>query len=368
MSPKASGDPIPLSRPSLGVEEERACVRVLRSGTLSQGPEAEALEDEFARRVGAAHAVAVSSGTAALQLALLTLGVGPGDEVVVPAYTFIATANAVNSTGAQVVLADVEEDSLNLDPAALAAVRGPGTRAVVPVHLYGLPADMEAIRAAAAGAALVEDAACAAGAETAVGPVGSCGLMTCFSFHPRKVITTGEGGMVTTGDAGLASRLRSARQHGQGQEGVLEPGYNFRMSELAAAVGRVQLRKLDELLARRRQVAGWYRDRLGEVAWLRLPDRGDPAGHIYQSFVMRIRDGAPVSREALLEGLRERGIGCQAGVKPIHFHEPYRSAARGPLPVSEQAGRDAMFLPMYSGLTESQVERVCSAIRQIAGC
>ncbi len=368
MSPKASGDPIHLARPSLGAEEERACLRVLRSGILSQGPEAEAFEDEFSRQVGAAHAVTVSSGTAALQLALSALSVGPDDEVVVPAYTFIATANAVRLTGARVVLADVEEDSLNLDPGALAQVCGPEIRAVVPVHQYGLPADMEAIRAAAAGAALIEDAACAAGAQTARGPVGSRGLMTCFSFHSRKVITTGEGGMITTGDAGLADRLRSLRQHGQGPDGVWEPGYNFRMSELAAAVGRVQLCKLDELLARRKQAAGWYRDRLGAVAWLRLPEQGDPPRHIYQSFAIWVLKGAPVTRKALLEGLRERGIGCQAGVKPIHFHEPYRSAARSPLPVSEQAGRSVMFLPMHPGLTESQVDRVCSTIRKIAGC
>lgn len=359
--------PIPLSRPTLGAQEEAACLRVLRSGVLVQGPEGEALEHEFAARVGAVHAVSVSSGTAALQLALMALGVGPGDEVIVPAYTFIATANAVALTGAQVILADVDPDSLNLDPASAAEVMGPRTRAVVPVHQYGLPADLDAIRTAVPGLTLIEDAACAVGAHTPSGPVGSGpGQGVCFSFHPRKVITTGEGGMVTCADADLAARLRALRQHGQGEDGTREPGYNFRLSELAAAVGRVQLTRLDELLRRRREVASWYRAGLGELAWLQLPAT-EARGHIYQSFVVRLRPGAPIGRAALVQALTAQGIGCQAGVRPIHQHAPYRDAARIRLPVSELAGESALFLPMHPGLDEEQVARVCRAVRSVAG-
>lgn len=358
--------PIPLSQPTLGAEEEAACLRVLRSGVLVQGPEGEALEAEFAERTGAAFAISVSSGTAALQLALMALGVGPGDEVVVPAYTFIATANAVALTGAEVVLADVESHSLNLDPASLADAVGPKTRAVVPVHQYGLPADLAAIQTAAPGIALIEDAACAVGARTAQGPVGAGpGRAVCFSFHPRKVITTGEGGMVTSPDAELAARLRALRQHGQGEDGTREPGYNFRLSELAAAVGRVQLTRLDGFLERRLEVARWYEAGLAGVGWLKLP-AGAEQGHIYQSYVVLLRPQAPIGRDALVQALRSKGICCQAGVRPIHHHGPYRESARRPLPVAERAGDHALFLPMHPGLTQAQVERVCLAVRQAA--
>ena len=354
---------IPLCQPWLGQEEEEACLRVLRSGVLVQGPEGEALEAEFAMRVGAKYAVAVSSGTAALQLSLMALSVGPEDEVVVPAYTFIATANAVRLAGARVVLADVGSESLNLAAGALAQVIGPHTKAVVPVHQYGLPADLPAIEEVAPGVSIVEDAACAVGAMTDSGPVGAGpGVAVCFSFHPRKVITTGEGGMITTADRALAERLRALRQHGQGEDGTREPGYNFRMSELAAALGRVQLKRLDEILDRRAKLAEAYQQGLAGLDWLKLPIQGSAERHIFQSYVIRLRDDAPVSRETLLSRLSAEGIGCQAGVQPIHHHRPYRDAVRVPLPVSEQAGRSAVFLPMFALMTRSQVERVCAAV------
>jgi dTDP-4-amino-4,6-dideoxygalactose transaminase len=356
--------PIPLSRPWLGQEEEQACLRVLRSGVLVQGPEGEALEAEFARRVGAKYAVAVSSGTAALQLSLMALSVGPEDEVVVPAYTFIATANAVRLAGARVVLADVDSDSLNLAAGALAQVIGPHTKAVVPVHQYGLPADLPAIEGAAPGVSIVEDAACAVGAMTERGPVGAGpGVAVCFSFHPRKVITTGEGGMITTADRELAERLRALRQHGQGEDGTREPGYNFRMSELAAALGRVQLGRLDEFLDRRLALAQAYQQGLHGLGWLQLPPLS--SRHIFQSYVVRLRKDAPVSRETMLSRLSAEGIACQAGVQPIHHHRPYRDAGCVPLPVSEQAGRSAVFLPMFALMTRSQVERVCTAVAEL---
>ncbi len=368
-SPSATESPIALSRPSLGAAEQAACQRVLRSGVLTSGPELAAFEQAFAARVGAPHAVAVSSGTAALWLALAGLDIGPGDEVVVPAHTFIATANAARWRGARVVLADVADSDLNLDPAALARVVGSQTRAVLAVHQYGTPADLEAIARAAPQAVLVEDAACAVGAATAAGPVGcGPGRAACFSFHPRKTITTGEGGMLVTADGELAARMRALRQHGLGPEGFREPGVNLRLGELPAAVGRAQLARLDDLLARRRRAAAHYAAGLAGLDWLQLPQPAPGVQPSHQSYVVRLRPGAPISRDALLAALRARGIGCQAAAAPVHHHPGYEDSARGPLPVAERAGREGLFLPLHAELDRPQVERVCEALRTIGGC
>jgi perosamine synthetase len=358
-----------LSRPSLGAAEQAACRRVLRSGVLTSGPEVAAFERAFAERVGAPHAVATSSGTAALWLALAALDLGPDDEVVVPAHTFIACANAVRLHRARVVLADVADGDLNLDPAALARVVGSQTRAVLAVHQYGTPADLAAIARAAPQAVLIEDAACAVGAATAAGPVGAGpGRAACFSFHPRKTITTGEGGMLVTADAALAARVRALRQHGLGPRGFCEPGANLRLGELPAALGRAQLERLDELLARRRRVAARYAAGLAGLDWLQLPAAAPGAQPSHQSYVVRLRPAAPVSRDGLLAALRARGIGCQAAVAPVHHHPGYQDSARGPLPVAERAGSDGLFLPMHAELDPAQVERVCEALRTIGGC
>ena len=368
-SSAAIDPPIALSRPSLGAGEQAACRRVLRSGVLTGGPEVDAFESAFAARVGAAHAVATSSGTAALWLGLGAVDLGPDDEVVVPAHTFIACANAVRLHGARVVLADVADDDLNLDPAALARVVGSQTRAVLAVHQYGTPADLEAIARAAPPAVLLEDAACAVGAATAAGPVGAGpGRAACFSFHPRKTITTGEGGMLVTADAGLAARLRALRQHGLGPQGFREPGANLRLGELPAAVGRAQLARLDDLLARRRRVADQYAAGLAGLDWLQLPLAASGVLPSHQSYVVRLRPGAPIGRDALLAALRGRGIGCQAAAAPVHHHPGYQDSARGPLPVAERAGREGLFLPMHAELDRAQVARVCEALCTIGGC
>lgn len=362
MSLKASGRrELALARPVLGRAEEEAARRVLRSGRLVQGPEAEAFEEEFARSAGYARAVAVSSGTAALLVALEALGLAPGDEVVVPALTFVATANAVRLAGGVPVAADVEPDSLDLDPHSAAAAAGPRTNAVVPVHQFGLPADLTALAAALPGIRMVEDAACAAGADTGL-PRGVC---ACFSFHPRKTITTGEGGMVTTDDTALAERVRRLRQHGVGSDGHIHVvGHNLRMSELAAAIGRVQLTRLPDLLARRRQAATWYRQGLAGVDWLRLPQAGDPPHHTFQSYVVRLEPGAPVERDTLVTTLRERGIGCQPCASPVHRLPACPEPPRVALTVSEQAADRGLFLPMHAGLEEDNVAYVCQVVRQ----
>jgi perosamine synthetase len=361
MSPKASGNLIRLSVPSIGEEEEQAVLRVLRSGQLVQGPEVEAFEAEFAAATGFQHAVAVSSGTAALLLSLKALPVGPGDEVVVPAYTFIATANAARLAGATVVPADVLPRSFNLDPESVASVAGPKTSVVMPVHQFGLLADVNAISAAAPRAEILEDAACAAGVCTAH---GFAGRMACFSFHSRKAMTTGEGGMITTSDSDLAARLRRLRQHGKGADETEEAGYNFRMNELAAALGRVQLQRLPKMIEKRRQAAGWYAEGLSDLDWLNLPEG---PSHAFQSYVVQMSGNAPVNRERLIEHLRNHSIESQAGVQPVHLHKPYRESAKGPLPASEQAGNNTVFLPMHAELERGDVDRVCRSLCSLTG-
>jgi perosamine synthetase len=361
MSLKASGNLIRLSVPSIGAEEEQAVLRVLRSGRLVQGPEVEAFEAEFTAATGFLHAVAVSSGTAALLLSLKALSVGPGDEVVVPAYTFIATANAARLAGATVVLADVLPHSLNLDPESVASVAGPKTAVVMPVHQFGLLADVDAISAAAPQTAILEDAACAAGTCTAQ---RSGGRVACFSFHSRKAMTTGEGGMIVTNESDLAGRLRRLRQHGMGAEETEEAGYNFRMNELAAAIGRVQLQRLPGMIEKRRQAAGWYAEGLSDLDWLILPEG---SSHAFQSYVVQMSGDAPVIRERLIEYLKSHSIESQAGVQPVHLHKPYRESAKDSLPVSEEAGNNTVFLPMHAELEREEVERVCRSLCSLTG-
>lgn len=355
-----------LSRPDLGQKEQDACLRVIRSGFLVQGPECEAFEQEFASVVGAKYSVAVSSGTAALLLSLKALGLGENDEVIIPSYTFIATANAVSLAGAEVALVDVQADTMNMDPKSVAAVLSENTSLILPVHQYGLGADLQAISQSAPKVTILEDAACAFGTELAGKKIGSGpGVLTCFSFHPRKVISTGEGGMVTTNNLGLAERIKALRQHGQGSGGTLEPGYNMRMAEIPAALGRVQLQRLDEFIAKRNQVAQWYRESLGDLGWLALPVH--TPGRVYQSYVVRLLDNAPISRDELIRGLQNASIQCQAGIAPVHMHAPYRNAKRSPLPVSESLASSALFLPMHYGLRRQDVQRVCNAICILGG-
>ena len=353
---------IAISLPSMGEEEWQALREPIMSGWVTQGPNVAEFERRFAERHGVKYAIAVTSCTTGLHLALVAMGIGPGDEVIVPAFTWVATANVVLYCGATPVFVDVDRETFNMDPGQVASKVTARTKAVIPVHLFGLCADIDTIQAAVpAHVKILEDAACAVGAKTASGPVGAGpGVAVCFSFHPRKVITTGEGGMITTADRELAERLRALRQHGQGEDGTREPGYNFRMSELAAALGRVQLGRLDEFLDRRRALAQAYQQGLHGLGWLQLPPLS--SRHIFQSYVVRLREDAPVSRETMLSRLSAEGIACQAGVQPIHHHRPYRDAGCVPLPVSEQAGRSAVFLPMFALMTGEQVERVCAAI------
>ncbi|MFJ3631424.1 DegT/DnrJ/EryC1/StrS family aminotransferase [Streptomyces sp. NPDC090112] len=378
----ATADRIPVMVPWLGEEEARAAADAVLSGWVAQGPRVAEFERAFAERVGAGHAVAVSSCTTALHLALLALELGPGDEVIVPSLSFIATANAVRYVGARPVFADVEEATGNLTAATVDAVRTPRTRAVLVVHQGGVPADVHALRAACAewDVALVEDAACGIGATVGGKSVGHGALLAAWSFHPRKVITTGEGGMLTTDDGQWAERLRRLREHGMNVsaaqrhasstpivESYLEVGYNFRMTDIQAAVGLVQLGRLDEIVARRRALAARYGELLAGVPGVR-PVR-DPAygeGN-FQSYWVLLEPEFPAGRDELLAVLSEAGISARRGIMASHLEPAYAGHGAAALPVTERITRDSLILPLFHTMTAAQQDRVVAVLRDRAG-
>lgn len=369
---------IPIARPLFDDEEKRRVAAVLDSGWVTQGPVVAEFEERFAAYVGARHAVATTSCTTALHAALALAGVGPGDEVVVPSLSFIATANAVVHCGAEPVFADVDAATCNLDPERLEEALSPRTRAVVPVHQMGLPADVDAIRALAGerGLAVVEDAACAAGSERRGARVGGGDATACFSFHPRKVITTGEGGMVTTADADLAARLRRFRHHGMDVsdlerhrasgvvvEGYPEVGYNYRMTDLQAAVGIAQLEKLPRIVAERRRLAARYDAALAGARGIRVPTPPAQVLHNYQSYWVEITPESALGRDAVMARLLERGIATRRGIMASHL-EPCHRRRRGAdrLPVTERLAARALLLPIYPGLADAEQDRVIEAL------
>ena len=360
---------IRLTIPDVGDEELEAIREVFRTGMLVQGERVAALEAGVARRVGTAHAVACSSGTAALHLALLALGIGPGDEAIVPAFTYPATGNVVALCGARPVLADVRPDTFALDPADAAAKVTPRTRAILPVHPFGLPADMDPLAELAErhGLTVVEDAACALGATYRGRACGAMGRLGCFSFHPRKAITTAEGGMVTTDDAELAERMRVLRNHGiarrEGRTDFVAAGYNYRMSDVHGAIGVVQLGKLDAAIEARRQLAAAYNAALGDVGWLSLPVEPPGRRHIYQSYVAVVAEG--VDRDGVLARLREGGVECTIGTYALHVLDYYaRSLGYQPsdCPVAGALFERTITLPIYRGMPDAAVARVAELL------
>ncbi|MGE5488236.1 MAG: DegT/DnrJ/EryC1/StrS family aminotransferase [bacterium] len=375
MSAPAPAGQIPVARPSFGKAEEEAVLAVLRSGWVSQGPRVAEFERQFAAYVGAAHAVAVSSCTTALHLALVAAGVKPGDEVLCPSLSFIATANSIAYAGAVPVFVDIDERTYNMDPARIEEAITPRTRAIMPVHQIGLPAAMDEINAIAArrGLLVIEDAACASGSEYKGRRIGAPhSAMACFSFHPRKILVTGEGGMITTADEALAARLRRLRQHAMTvsdlarhsssrvvAESYDELGYNYRMTDLQAAIGLVQLDRLDDLLAKRRALAARYSERLSALPWLQVPYVPEGSVHNFQSYMVRLREDAPVTRDGLMQAMLDAGIASRRGIMAIHREAPYRSgewSAR--LPVTERVTDTAIVLPLFHEMTEEQQDRV----------
>jgi dTDP-4-amino-4,6-dideoxygalactose transaminase len=357
---------IRLAVPEIGDEEVEAVAAVLRSGFLVQGPAVQAFEARMAAAVGTAHAVAVSSGTAALHLALLALDVGPGDEVIVPGFTHPATANVVARAGARPVLVDIDLETFNVDPDAMAHAIGPRTKALLPVHLFGFPVEMDGLLDAAAerNVPVIEDAACALGSSYGGRACGAMGRIGCFSFHPRKVITTGEGGLLTTDDAMLAERLRRLRNHGQvvdaGRGRFVEAGLNYRMTDFQAAMGLAQMDRLPAILARRAEVAQSY-SRLLEgwpgVSLPRVPKKGRAS---WQSFVVLLREG--IDRDAVQARLREDGIETTLGAYALAAQPYYRD--RPPLPRSLAAQQRSLTLPLHTRLSDVEVQGVVAALRR----
>jgi dTDP-4-amino-4,6-dideoxygalactose transaminase len=370
---------INVMRPWLGAEEIAAVTETIESGWVAQGPRVAQFEAKFAELVHAEHAVALSSCTTALHLALLVAGVGPGDEVVVPSLSFIATTNAPVYVGARPVFADVDATTGNLTVETIAEVTTPATRAVILVHQGGVPADVDSVRAFCQqrGIVVVEDAACAAGSTYRGQPVGAGAEIATWSFHPRNLITTGEGGMLTTDSAEFAGRARRLREHAMSvsatdrhqsvlppPEQYLELGFNFRMTDLQAALGLVQLDRLAAIVARRRELAGVYQDAFAGISGLRTvtdPPWGQPN---FQSFWIEVLPESGTDREQVLAHLAERDISARRGIMAAHLQPAYIDHPHVPLPITEQITDNTLILPLFHQFTAEEQQRVITAVRE----
>ncbi|SNT19636.1 dTDP-4-amino-4,6-dideoxygalactose transaminase [[Luteovulum] sphaeroides subsp. megalophilum] len=373
---------IPIAKPLVGEEEGEAARAAVLSGWVSQGPQVAAFEAEFAAFVGADHACAVSNCTTALHLALLAVGVGPGDEVVTVSHSFIAGANAIRQCGGVPVFVDIEAGGYNIDPVSVAAALTPRTRAILCVHQIGMPCDMEAILriARAAGVAVVEDAACGIGSEIRVGEAWQrigrpMGDVVCFSFHPRKVITTGEGGMLTTNSAEHDASFRLWRQHGMSVSDrarhasatvVFEDypvrGYNYRMTDMQAAIGRVQLTRLPAIVARRRELARRYDAALAGIEGVTPPHEPDWARSNWQSYCLRLGEG--VEQVPVMQAMLDAGVATRRGIMNMHQEAAQADVPRPhPLTRSEAARDRCILLPLYAQMTEEEQDRVIAALR-----
>ncbi|MFD9544501.1 DegT/DnrJ/EryC1/StrS family aminotransferase [Streptomyces sp. NPDC060022] len=358
--------------PVIGEDEIEAAVRVLRSGMVVQGREVAGFEEEFSKFVDGRHCVAVNSGTSALHLSLMALGIGPGDEVIVPSFTFAATANAVRLVGATPVFADIERDSFCLSPQAAEAAVTPRTAAIMPVHLYGHPAAMAELMAVAErhGLAVVEDAAQAHSAALDGTPVGAFGAAACFSFYPTKNMHSLEGGMITTGDAALARTLRLLRNQGMEQRYANEiVGFNVRMTDVSAAIGRVQLRSLDAWTDRRRANAAVLDAGLSGVV---TPPVAEGARHVYHQYTIRVDSASGKDRDTVSRELQERGIGNAVYYPtPVHRLKPFQSGEKalgyvgGDLAETELAAAQALSVPVHPMLTPQELDRLTATVNEV---
>lgn len=375
---------IDIAKPKFGDEEWQALRGPLESGWLTQGPEVSAFEQDFAKRHEVGNALATTSCTTALHLALAALDIGPGDEVIVPAFTWVATANVILYCGATPVFVDVDRDTFNLDVSQIAQKVTKRTKAVIPVHLFGLCADMDGLRAVLPDTvAVVEDAACAAGASYKGRPAGGFGDFAAFSFHPRKSITTGEGGMLTTTDDDLAAKAEILRNHGAsiseeqrhyGPQPYILPdfnllGFNYRMSDLQGAVGRVQLGRLDGFIAERERWSGFYDEAFADIPWIRSPARPEVGQHAWQAYVTYIDPAqAPKPRNEIMQILHENGIATRPGTHGVHMLGYFRDKygfSPDDFPAARDCERNSMALPLHNQMSQEDYEFVVSAIRSL---
>ncbi|HEX7225331.1 MAG TPA: DegT/DnrJ/EryC1/StrS family aminotransferase [Candidatus Limnocylindria bacterium] len=354
---------IPIARPRMGEDEKAQVWAAMDSGSLAQGPRVRAFEEAFAAFVGADHAVAASSGTTALHLAMLGYGIGPGDEVVTVPFTFIASANSILYTGARPVFVDIDERDFTMDPALVEAAITPRTKAIMPVSLYGQPAQMDVITEIAErhGLAVVEDACQAHGAAIGGRRSGTWGAGT-FSFYPTKNMTTGEGGMLTTNDGELAERVRLLREHGMKVRYHHDiVGYNFRMTDIAAAIGLAQLPKLDGFNDRRRAIAARYDAELRGVV---TPTVRDGVTHVYHQYTILVRE-----RDVFAERLKERGVGTAIYYPiPVHRQKPFLALGYGDdvMPVTDRLTAEVLSIPVHPSLTDDEVATVIGAVNETA--
>jgi len=376
---------IAIALPVTGEEEWLAVKEPLMSGWITQGPKVSQFEKQFAELHNASQALAVTSCTTGLHLALAAMGVGPGDEVIVPAFTWIATANVVLYCGATPIFVDVSTETFNMDPEQVAAKVTDRTKAIIPVHLFGLCADMDAIKAAIPShVKILEDAACAAGAKYKGNYAGTLGDAASFSFHPRKSITTGEGGMVTTNNEELAALMNQMRNHGatmseeqrhHGPKPYVLPdfnllGFNYRMTDLQGAVGLVQLPKLEDFISERAKWARFYLEQLSDIDWLRLPQEPEDGMHGWQSFVTYVdAEKAPMSRNKIMELLQEKGVSTRPGTHAVHMLDLYKdkyTIAESDFPGARDCNNNTMAIPLHNRMTEEDYQYVVAAIRGLA--
>jgi dTDP-4-amino-4,6-dideoxygalactose transaminase len=371
---------IPVAKPYLSKEEAQSAYDTILTNWVTQGPRVREFEERFAAYTGAAHAVALSNCTTALHLAMIVSGIGPGDEVICPSMSYIATANAVVYVGATPVFAEVDPATYNLDPADAARRITPRTRGILLVHQIGMPGDIDAFRALCDthGLVLIEDAACAAGSAYKGKKIGAHSDLVCFSFHPRKVITTGDGGMITTSRADYAERLRLLRQHGMSVndrvrhesktvlfEDHLEVGYNYRMTDIQAAVGIRQLERLDWIVQEREKIALRYLAAFSDIPFIRLPHVPEGCETNWQSFSIYLKPECPVSRNDLMQRLLDKGISTRRGVMTAHRETAYLTRMPGKsLPASEDACDRSIIIPLYVPMPDEETDMVIAEFRK----
>jgi len=371
---------IPIAKPYLTHEEAQVAYDTILTGWITQGPKVEEFEEKFASYVGTKYAVALSNCTAALHLALIVADIGHGDEVICPSLSYIATANSIRYVGAIPVFAEVEPDTYNLDPVDAEKRITSKTKAILLVHQIGMPANIDSFKHLCVkyNLKLIEDAACAAGSSYKDSKIGTHSDFVCFSFHPRKVITTGDGGMITTNRKDYEQRLKLLRQHGMSIndrtrhenskivfEDHLELAYNYRMTDIQAAVGIKQLEKLDWIVKERRKIAELYHQGLKQLDFIRLPDEKEGYFSNYQSYSIYLKDNSPLERNTLMQLLLDRGIATRRGIMTSHRETAYKYMADIKLPVSEDLQDRSILLPLYVPMKKNEIDYIIDCVLKL---